>query len=119
MLRADRSFSKGILVLAVAVVAASASFSSRAQEQAIEAPDFNNVIRPILSENCFVCHGPDETQRKANLRLDLKTDVFSDARGYSIVVPGKPDESPLYNAHRRRERALPHAPHRLRQKAGA
>ena len=93
----DHSFWKRRLGFALTAAAVfSAAVLSWAQEQAVEAPDFNNVIRPILSENCFVCHGPDETQRKANLRLDLKTDVFSDARGYSIVTPGKPDESPLY-----------------------
>lgn len=39
--------------------------------------DFNKQIRPILSENCFQCHGPDQSHRKANYRLDTKEGVFA------------------------------------------
>lgn len=44
--------------------------------QAVEI-DFNRQIRPILSENCFQCHGPDQTHRKGNYRLDTKDGVFA------------------------------------------
>jgi hypothetical protein len=53
--------------------------------------DFNRDIRPILSDKCFACHGPDTTKLKGKLRLDLR-DVAV-ARG--AIVPGKPGESEL------------------------
>ena len=39
--------------------------------------DFNIHIRPLLSDRCFKCHGPDEKQRKANLRLDIADSAFA------------------------------------------
>jgi hypothetical protein len=63
-----------------------------------ETIDFNRDIRPILSDNCYTCHGPDESRRKARLRLDRRDGLFGELRsGGFAVVPGKRSESELWN----------------------
>ncbi|HAS48717.1 MAG TPA: hypothetical protein DCS33_05415 [Gammaproteobacteria bacterium] len=58
--------------------------------------EFNQHIRPILSDNCFQCHGPDAETREADLRLDTAAGIIADLGGYQAVVPGDPDKSELY-----------------------
>lgn len=58
--------------------------------------DFRRDIRPILSDKCFFCHGPDEKHRKADLRIDSREGMFEHDGENKIVVAGKPDASELW-----------------------
>ena len=58
--------------------------------------DFNRDIRPILSENCFHCHGPDANKREADLRLDIEADAKKDLGGYLALKAGDPKNSTVW-----------------------
>ncbi len=76
----------------IAVLATFAAFTAFAGPASAQSKiEFNRDIRPILSDKCFACHGPDTTKLKGKLRLDLR-DV---AVKKGAIVPGKPDESEL------------------------
>lgn len=85
---AMRSLRNQFAVIPVLLLSASLARAGAARTPGIE---FNRDVRPILSENCFVCHGPGKEDRKADLRLDLH-DV---ALAHKAIVPGNPVQSKI------------------------
>ena len=77
---------------------------------------FNQTIQPILSENCYACHGPDPGARKAGLRLDRGEFAFAPHEKYGpAIVRGNPDKSPLVRrieSNDPKERMPPQEAHR-------
>src|SRR5690606_6582501 len=83
---------------AAAAVAAALFLSPPAAVAADAAADqplvsFDKQIRPILSDRCYFCHGPDEDFREAGLRLDVREAAIEDLGGGAAIVPGDPDAS--------------------------
>ncbi|MBA2117037.1 PSD1 and planctomycete cytochrome C domain-containing protein [Bremerella alba] len=81
-------FLRFLICFATSIAAASIGSRPALAENSI---DFNRDIRPIFAARCFACHGPDESHREADLRLDER-DAAVD---YGAIVPGTPDESLL------------------------
>ncbi len=77
--------------VAWALFAALAGLADGASARADDTIRFNRDIRPILSENCFRCHGPDSASRKADLRLDKREVAIE----MGAIEPGKPEDSGL------------------------
>ena len=81
----------GALTLWLAVVAPAAAFGAGQSNI-----DFNFQVRPLLSDRCFKCHGPDEKARKAKLRLDLREGILKELEdGWAVVKPGDPAKSEM------------------------
>lgn len=89
-----------VLLLAAWLPQAGAAPSSHDAEaldaqSTAEAVDFQSEVRPILSDRCFTCHGPDAAAREADLRLDVRAGALADLGGYAAIVPGDVDASEL------------------------
>ncbi|EMI15764.1 secreted protein containing DUF1549 [Rhodopirellula maiorica SM1] len=87
---ATRSTYRRLVFLATACSFAIAEFTLPAIADEVE---FNRDIRPIFSDTCFKCHGPDANTREAGLRLDERAAAVEDLGGYAAIVPGNADQS--------------------------
>ena len=90
-----------LFLLAIgSIFAYSRCSDTQAQETAMpDVIDYNYHIRPILSDRCFKCHGPDANKRKANLRLDTPEGAyaaFKDNPSMHAIVPGHPESSDAF-----------------------
>lgn len=88
--------SSRFVLSAMPVLATAAVWLWSAGPAAAQSIEFNRDIRPILSDKCFACHGPDNNLRKADLRLDNAQGIYEDRGGYKIIEPGQPAKSELY-----------------------
>jgi Protein of unknown function (DUF1553)/Protein of unknown function (DUF1549)/Concanavalin A-like lectin/glucanases superfamily/Planctomycete cytochrome C len=79
--------------------------------------DFDREVRPILSDNCFACHGPDENQRKSKLRFDTKDGAFAKP---GVITPGDASKSRIYQRISSKDQDMvmppPSSEHKLTEK---
>ena len=86
------------ILLAVAGLLYGVIDFAKAKKEKESLISYNRDIRPILSDKCFSCHGPDVSKIKAGLRLDLPASAFAELeknKGHFAIVPGNPDKSEL------------------------
>lgn len=85
-----------ILLAVIAILAPACSSSPPTVEEQIAALgeiDFNFHVKPILSKNCYQCHGPDESTREADLRLDIPEGAYAVRDSAVAIEPGNPGKS--------------------------
>src|SRR5690606_21297974 len=90
-----------ILLMITVVITAISCFSNNSNDDTVipETVSYNFHIRPILSDKCFVCHGPDGGHRQAGLRLDIADSAYAplkETKGAFAIIPGKSEESEMY-----------------------
>jgi len=89
----------GIIAIPLVVYLSCGTRDSSASAALPETVSYNFHIRPILSDKCFSCHGPDAKKREANLRLDVEEAAFAplqETKGAFAIVKGKPEDSEMY-----------------------
>src|SRR5467141_3530384 len=85
-----------VIVLLLLAMASRSPVSGANPKGTLAPVDFNREVRPILTENCYKCHGPDDGARKAKLRFDIRAEALKPAKSGEVpIVPGSPEKSQL------------------------
>ena len=88
----------GIILIVTGLVYGVVKYTYAKKEASNALVSYNREIRPLLSDKCFSCHGPDVSKVKAGLRLDIPASAFGELeknKGHFAIVPGQPDKSEL------------------------
>jgi len=85
----------GALLWTALLLGSGAAGGQPASNPPLPAIEFNSQIRPILADNCYLCHGPDQGTRKAGLRLDERDAALEGVKGRPAIVPGQSAASEL------------------------
>jgi hypothetical protein len=88
----------GIVLIVVGLVFGIIKYTNAKQAAANTLVSYNRDIRPLMSDKCFSCHGPDVSKVKAGLRLDLPASAYGELeknKGHYAIVPGQPEKSEL------------------------
>ena len=93
----------GVIVSGLIFGTGAAAWAQSSGQPAVE---FDRDIRPLLTDRCYACHGPDEAARTTDLHFDTKEGAFADLGGYRAIVPGDPDRSEMYKRIASEEAAL-------------
>ncbi len=87
-----------VLLILIALITLSIYYFATENRKLEKPVSYNKDIRPLLSDRCFTCHGPDINKMKAGLRLDMPTSAFAELpknKGHYAIVPGSPEKSEL------------------------
>lgn len=87
-----------VLMVCITQCGSRVEFADEIERQLPEKIDYNYHVKPILSDRCFACHGPDENKREAGLRLDIADSAFAalgENRDHHAIVPGNSKKSTI------------------------